>query len=50
MDVDRAGAAEEVVTPDLVQKLRSGEHPAGVLRQILQQLELFVCQVQRAAT
>ena len=48
--VDRAGATEEVVSPYLVQQLRAGEHSTGVLRQVLQQLELFVGQVKWAST
>ena len=49
MDVDCAGAAEEVVTPHLLEQLRAGEHPAGVLREVLQQLEFLVGQVKWAA-
>jgi hypothetical protein len=47
--VDRAGAAEVVVAPDLLEQLRPGEHPGRVLGQELQQLELLEGQVQRAA-
>ena len=50
MHVDGAGAAEEVVAPHLLQQLRAGEHPACVLRQILEQLELLVGEVERATT
>lgn len=49
MDVDRAGAAEVVVAPDLLEQLGAGEDPAGVLRQILQQLELLEGQIQHSA-
>ena len=49
VDVDRAGAAEVVVAPDLLQQLRAGEDPARVLGQVLQQLELLVGEVERAA-
>jgi len=49
VDVDGAGAAEVVVAPDLLQQLRPREHPARVLSQVLQQLELLVGEVERAA-
>ena len=49
VDVDRAGAAEVVVAPDLLQQLRAGEDPARVLGQVLEQLELLVGEVERAA-
>src|SRR5215203_690160 len=49
VDVDRARATEVVVAPDLLQQLRAGEHPAGVLRQVLQQLELLVREVEGTA-
>ena len=49
MHVDGAGAAEEVITPNLLQQLSSGEYPAGVLSQVLQQFELFVGEVERTA-
>jgi hypothetical protein len=45
--VHRAGATEEVVAPHLLQELGAGEHPARVLRQILQQLEFLVGEVER---
>ena len=48
MDVNGPGAAEEVVTPDLLQQLGAGEDPAGMLGEVLEQFELFVGQVQRA--
>src|SRR5687767_13860353 len=48
VDVDGAGAAEVVVAPDLLQQLGAGEHPAGVLREVLEELELLVGQVERA--
>src|SRR5205085_2497600 len=44
--VHRARTAEVVVAPDLLKQLRPREHPAGVLRQVLQQLELLEGQVQ----
>ena len=47
VDVDRPGAPEVVVAPDLLQQLGPGEDPARVLGQVLQQLELLVGQVQR---
>ena len=49
MDVDGPGTTEEVITPHLLQQLGPGEHPAGVLSQVLQQFELLVGQVQWAA-
>ena len=49
VNVDGSGSAEEVIPPDLLQQLSSREHPAGVLRQILQQFEFFVRQIQWAA-
>ena len=49
MDVDRSGTAEEVVAPHLLQQLRPGEHPSGVLREILQQFEFLVGQIKWAA-
>src|SRR4051794_6749963 len=48
VDVDRAGAAEVVVAPDLLQQLGPGEDPARVLGEVLQELELLVGEVQRA--
>ena len=50
MHIDRPGATEEVVSPHLVQQLGAGEHPAGMLGQVLQQLEFFVGEVERAAS
>src|SRR5215203_833013 len=47
VDVDGAGAAEVVVAPDLLQQLGAGEDPAGVLGEVLEELELLVGQVQR---
>ena len=49
MDVDCAGAPEEVITPHLLQQLRPGEHPAGVLSEVLQQFEFLVGQVKWTA-
>src|SRR5690349_15958458 len=46
VDVDRAGAAEVVVTPDLLQQLRAGEDPARVLGEELEQLELLEGEVE----
>jgi hypothetical protein len=46
VDVDGARATEE----DLLQQLRTGEHLAGVLGEVLEQLELFVGQFEQAAT
>src|SRR4051794_23030293 len=50
MYVDSAGAAEVVVAPHLLQQLGAGEDPAGVLREVLQQLELLERQVERRPT
>ena len=50
MDVNGAGAPEVVVAPDLLQQLLAGEHPARVLRQVLQQFELLVREVKDLAT
>ena len=47
VDVDRAGAAEVVVAPDLLQQLRPGEDPARVLGEELEQLELLEGEVER---
>src|SRR4051794_38065151 len=49
VDVDRAGAAVVVIAPDLLQQLGASEDPAGVLREVLQQLELLVGEVERAS-
>lgn len=49
VDVHGAGAAEVVVPPDLLEELGAREDPAGVLRQVLQKLELLEGQIQRAA-
>src|SRR5262245_30773730 len=49
VDVDRAGAAEEVVAPDLLEELGPGRDPAGPGGQEPQQLELLVGQVEGAA-
>ena len=49
VDVDGAGAAEVVVAPDLLQQLGAGEDPARVLGEVLEQLELLVGEVERAA-
>ena len=44
--VHRAGAAEVVVAPHLLQQVRTGEHPARVLGKELQQLEFLEGQVE----
>ncbi len=49
VDVDRPGASVVVVPPHLLQQLRPGEDPPRVLREVLQQLELLVGQVEGAA-
>ena len=49
MDVDGAGAAEVVVAPHLLEQLLAREHPTGVLRQELEQLELLEGQVEDPA-
>src|ERR1700761_72568 len=46
--VHRAGAAEVVITPDLLQEVGPGKDPARVLGQELQQLELLEREVERA--
>ena len=45
--VDGAGAAEEVVAPDLLQQLGAGEDPARVLGEVLEQLELLVGELEQ---
>src|ERR1700722_3637808 len=49
VDVHRPGAAEVVIAPDLLQEVRPGEYPAGVLREELQQLELLEGEVEHPA-
>src|SRR4029077_12791839 len=49
VDVDRARAAEVVVTPDLLQQLGAGEDPAGMLGEELEQLEFLEGEVEDAA-
>ena len=49
MHVDRAGAAEVVVAPDLAEQLLAGEHPRRVRREEAQQLELLEGEVERPA-
>ena len=49
VDVDGPGPAEVVVAPDLLEQLRAAEHPARVLREELQQLELLVGEVEGRA-
>ena len=46
MDVDGAGAAVVVIAPDVAEQLLAAEHPPRMLRQVLQQLELGVGQVE----
>ncbi len=43
MHVDCASSTEIVIAPDLLKKLRSGEYTAGVLCEVLKELELFKC-------
>ena len=45
--VDRAGAAEVVVAPDLLEQLLAAEDAAGVLGEVLEELELLERQVER---
>src|SRR5437763_12264346 len=47
--IDGAGAAVVVVAPDLLQQLRPREDAAGVLGEVLQQLELLERQVEHVA-
>ena len=47
--INRAGAAEVVIAPDLLEQLGPGEDPGRVLGQELQQLEFLERQVERAA-
>src|SRR5664280_517308 len=49
VDVHRAGPAEVVIAPDLLEQLSPGEDPAGVLREVFDQLELLVGQVEQPA-
>jgi hypothetical protein len=46
VDVDRAGAAEVVVAPDLLEELGAREDPARVLGEVLQELELLEGEVE----
>ena len=48
MHVHRAGAAEVVVAPDLLEQVGPGEYPSRVLGQELQQLEFLERQVEGA--
>ena len=50
VDVDRAGAAEEVVAPHFLQQLCPGEYPTGMLREVLEQLEFLVSQIKGPST
>src|SRR5690606_23935623 len=47
VDVDGPGAPVVVHAPDLLQQLLPGDHPAAVLHEVLEQLELLVGEVQR---
>ena len=49
MHVDRPGAAEVVVAPDLLQQLVAGEDPTGMLGEVLEELELLEGEVEHAA-
>src|SRR4051812_21689134 len=49
VDIHGAGAAVVVVAPYFGEQLLAGEYPAGVLRQVFQELELLKGQVQRRA-
>src|ERR1017187_9512283 len=49
MDVHRPGPSEVVVAPHLLEKLGSGEYPAGVLGEMFDQLELLVRQVEQSS-
>ena len=42
--VDRPGAGVIVVTPDLVEKIVSGNHPVRVRNKVLQNFEFHGCQ------
>src|SRR5450830_1514272 len=50
VDIDGASAPVVVVAPDFLQQLRASEHPTGVLNEVLDQLELFVREIERATT
>ena len=47
MHVDGAGAAVIVIAPHFLQQLRAGEHASRMLHEVLEKLELLVCQVDR---
>src|SRR5881397_3772492 len=49
VNVDRAGAAEEVVTPNVAQQRAARAHLSGPRREIGKQLELLVGQVDQLA-
>ena len=49
VDVDGARAPVVVVAPDLLEELRAREHAARVLDEVLEELELLVREVDRAA-
>src|SRR5699024_3293208 len=46
MDVDGPGTTEEVVAPDLLEQLCTGEHPAGMLAEVFEEFALLVGQFQ----
>jgi hypothetical protein len=46
VDINRARAAEVVVAPDLLQQLRAGENPAGMLGEELEQFEFLEGEVE----
>src|SRR4051794_5997982 len=48
--VDGPGATEVVVAPDLLEQLFAAEDPAGVLREVLEELELLEGEVERPST
>src|SRR5262249_25856185 len=49
VNVNRAGAAEVGVAPDLLEQLRAGKDPARMLGEELQQLEFLEGEVEHAA-
>ncbi len=49
VDVDRPGTSVVVVTPHLLQELGASEDPAGVLGEVLQQLEFLEGELERTA-
>jgi hypothetical protein len=49
MNIDGAGAAEEVIAPHFLKQLGAAEHLTRMLGEVVEQLELLVGQCQRAA-